>query len=57
MENVEFHIPVDLIVFRISGLVGLQNFHWILSCMRAWDWHLVKSTKPFMHPNVGGVDS
>jgi hypothetical protein len=60
MKKVEFHIPFKvqqiLTVFRISGLTGLQHFHWILSRMTVWDWHLIKCTKPFLYCDVGGVD-
>jgi hypothetical protein len=38
---------VELIVFKILGLMGLQHFHWILSHMRVCDWHLIKRNKPF----------
>jgi hypothetical protein len=57
MEEVEFHIPFKIQqTQQFSGLAGLQHFHWILSCMRVWDWHLIKISKPFVYPDVGGVD-
>jgi hypothetical protein len=46
----------DLTVFRISRLARLQRFHWILLGMRVWNWNLIKTTKPSIYANVGGVD-
>ena len=43
---------MDLIVFRISGL---QHFHWILSCIRLRDCHLIRHNNLSMYLDVGGV--